>query len=158
MSDYELPDQVKDPGEVRNISVEFFNLCARFWEPNKPFSTSTVVRPSVGNGLEYVATTGGTTKSVEPRWPTTVGQSVVDGSVTWQAQAASASSLNVPSAPAVTATPSGITASSVSVVDSTRLVFTLSGGTEGQSYELAISATINGNVRMRRMTVNVQRR
>lgn len=37
--------------------------------------------------LYYTATTTGTTGTVEPVWPNTIGETVVDGSVTWQATA-----------------------------------------------------------------------
>lgn len=37
--------------------------------------------------LYYTCTVAGTTGTVEPTWPTTVGDTVVDGTVTWQATA-----------------------------------------------------------------------
>jgi hypothetical protein len=36
-----------------------------------------------GNGYYYECTTAGTTGATEPTWPTTAGNTVVDGSVTW---------------------------------------------------------------------------
>lgn len=40
-------------------------------------------RPTVANGYRYEVTTAGTTAAGEPAWPTTVGGTVVDGTVTW---------------------------------------------------------------------------
>lgn len=39
--------------------------------------------PTVANGYYYEVTVAGTTASVQPTWPTTIGNTVVDGSVTW---------------------------------------------------------------------------
>ena len=41
------------------------------------------VIPSVTNTYFYRATTAGTSDASEPTWPTTVGETVVDGTVTW---------------------------------------------------------------------------
>jgi hypothetical protein len=40
-------------------------------------------KPTVSNGLYYKATVAGTTGASQPTWPTTVGATVVDGTVTW---------------------------------------------------------------------------
>lgn len=64
------------------------------WTANTPkskfigtdFPTSLMVRPTDGNqnGFFYQCTTSGTTHaSVEPTWPTTIGNTVSDGSVVW---------------------------------------------------------------------------
>lgn len=44
----------------------------------------TYVRPLISNGFIYIATTNGVTGSTQPSWPTTVGGTVVDGTVTWR--------------------------------------------------------------------------
>ncbi len=41
------------------------------------------VTPKTANGFFFKCTTGGTTGSTEPTWPSTVGTTVTDGSVTW---------------------------------------------------------------------------
>lgn len=157
MSDFELSDVEKDPAEERTIAVDLLALCAKFWEPSKPYSAASTVRPTSSTGFEYVATAG-TSGSKEPRWPTVAGQTVIDGSVTWTAQAASTASLNVPTVPAVPVTPSGLTVAGISIADTTRILATFSGGTDGQDYEAAFTATINGNVRVRRVLVKVRKR
>jgi len=40
-------------------------------------------RPVTANGYYYKVTTAGTTGASEPAWPTTIGNTVVDGTVTW---------------------------------------------------------------------------
>lgn len=42
-----------------------------------------VVLPSTSNGYCYEATTGGDTSGTEPTWPTTIGDTVTDGTVVW---------------------------------------------------------------------------
>lgn len=50
------------------------------------YGVGQYVRPSVFNGFVYKATVAGTTGGAEPAWPTTIGATVVDGSVTWTAE------------------------------------------------------------------------
>lgn len=57
------------------------------WTANTAKTTSgpiSFVVPTVANGFYYKCTTGGTTDATtQPTWPTTVGSTVVDGTVTW---------------------------------------------------------------------------
>ena len=52
------------------------------WAANTVYSKTTI-SPSVANGCSYSCTTAGTSGTIEPIWPTTVGQTVIDGTVTW---------------------------------------------------------------------------
>lgn len=47
------------------------------------YTAGDVVRPAAGNGFLYRATTSGTTAGAPPAFPTNIGDTVVDGSVTW---------------------------------------------------------------------------
>jgi len=58
------------------------------WEVGETYSEGAFVEPTVLNGYIYEATAGGTSHAeTEPTWPTTVGETVVDNTVTWTCRA-----------------------------------------------------------------------
>jgi hypothetical protein len=66
------------------------------WLGSQAVSTGTYRRPSApvtAGTMLYCATTGGTTGSSQPTWPTTVGATVTDGTVVWTCKGAIARSI-----------------------------------------------------------------
>lgn len=47
------------------------------------YEVGDVVRPSAANGYVYRCVVAGTSSGTPPTWPTVVGQTVADGTVTW---------------------------------------------------------------------------
>ena len=47
--------------------------------------TGSVVKPTSQNGFHFKATTNGVSSGSEPTWPTSIGATIVDGGVTWEA-------------------------------------------------------------------------
>lgn len=61
---------------------------ANIWLANTAYGQYTYAEPTTYNGYKYEATTGGTSHATtEPTWPTTIGNTVVDGTVTWTCRA-----------------------------------------------------------------------
>lgn len=80
---------VIDPNEKRLIGVIYKPDA---WSQNTVYYVRGVddydiVLPSTANGFYYKATNPGKSGTVEPTWPTTVGEAVSDGSVVWEAVA-----------------------------------------------------------------------
>jgi len=57
------------------------------WVGLTAYGLGVFVRPTVENGFRYEATTAGTTAAGEPAWPLVLGNTVVDGTVTWTCRA-----------------------------------------------------------------------
>jgi phage tail sheath gpL-like len=53
------------------------------WVLTTSYPVGAMTQPTTANGYFYKATTGGTSGASQPTWPTTVGGTVTDGSVTW---------------------------------------------------------------------------
>ena len=54
------------------------------WQASTAYSIGAIVRPTTANGYWYVCDVAGTSGSSQPSWPTTVGATVTDGTVTWR--------------------------------------------------------------------------
>lgn len=74
-------------GGLTLSGVTLNTVVANSWTVSHAVSTAFVagqiVRPSTGNGFIYVCVVGGTTSGTAPTWPTTLYQTVTDGTVTW---------------------------------------------------------------------------
>lgn len=65
------------------------------WAANTTYALNAQVFPTGGNGFVYTCTTAGETANTPPDWPTTIGQTVQDGSAVWTCTAAMAPNGNV---------------------------------------------------------------
>lgn len=54
------------------------------WQASKAYILNHAVIPTIYNGYAYVVTTAGTSGATEPVWPTTLGNTVSDGSIVWK--------------------------------------------------------------------------
>jgi len=67
-------------GRVLNLNTGLFPVS---WVASGAVTLNTYRTPVVLNGFIYKATVGGTNGATEPTWPTTVGATVVSGTVTY---------------------------------------------------------------------------
>jgi len=54
------------------------------WEASTVYAVGDSVEPTVDNTYRYECTVAGSSNSSEPSWPTTIGNTVNDGGVTWK--------------------------------------------------------------------------
>lgn len=57
------------------------------WSGTTSFFVGSAVVPTVGNGFSYRCVVKGASGGTEPVWPTTLGQTVTDGTCTWLCKA-----------------------------------------------------------------------
>jgi hypothetical protein len=123
----------QDPAESLDYAIEFALHCARLREPNTDYALNTRVQPHRPTGFQYVASGAGRSGTDQPRWPTTLGATVTDGSVTWTAEAISTASLARTLSNATWTADSGLTVTGAAVVG-TRATCLISGPQLGQRY------------------------
>ena len=78
---------MQDEGDGEDARVRWLKrhtlLGSTAWVANTAYALGAIVIPTVNNGLWYECTTAGTSGASQPTWPTTEGQTVADGTVTW---------------------------------------------------------------------------
>lgn len=136
----------KRPGETVDRTLNLRGEIQQAWRAGVEYATNAYVRPTRPNGFDYKVTSAGTgrTSAAEPRWPTTVGGTVTDGSITWTCQAPSTSSCDPLSGSATVTPPTGITATHVSTDPLGDVKLRLAGGTAGQDYGVLVTAPTSG--------------
>jgi len=66
------------------VNVTQANVWTLTWAASTGYTAGSVVRPTTGNGYLYMVISGsGNSSTTQPTWPTVIGESVVDGAVTW---------------------------------------------------------------------------
>jgi len=91
-----------DPG-TDQIAISIANLTAA-WTASTAVTLNEYRRPVTNNGYRYQCTTAGTTHSAEPTWPTTIGNTVSDGTAVWTC----VSKLHVPTEVKLASTQGGL--------------------------------------------------
>lgn len=134
---------------------------SRKWEADSPFAASVKIRP-LGDptGFQY-SSSGGQSGSEEPAWPTAIGETLTDGSITWTAEAVDGDSLadGIASDTWGPSDPVGLTVDAQAPLVDPGAQLTaayLSGGTPGEVYEIENTVTSdNGQELVARIVLSV---
>lgn len=80
--------QIEGNGENTNVRWGKLYHLDSPWVKSTAYSLGNYVWPTTFNGYRYQCTTAGTSGSSEPTWPTTLGNTVSDGTAVWTCAAA----------------------------------------------------------------------
>lgn len=154
------PVVLNDPEEARGVALSLYRECANFWRANEAYGLGEYIRPNRATGYSYECTTAGSSGAREPVWPTSIGATVPDGSVTWTCAPAAANGVTAISAPTASSEPTGLAITNVSVSESTKILATYSapGSTFGQDFDAVFSFTLDGEPRRARQQVQIRKR
>lgn len=148
----------KDPAEKLDYAVNFEPGLLRRWIPGAHHEVDDRVRPTKPNGYQLKCTVAGQSGSKEPTtWPTTVGETITEGSVTWQCEAISDDGLvaTLDGTPNWTAE-AGVTVSA-ETADGQMAFAKIEGGADGEDYSILIEAPCtDGTTRVKRAILPVR--
>lgn len=134
----------KRPGETLDRIFDLRPEILRAWRRGVEYGAAEFVRPSAPNGYDYECTVAGRTAQREPRWPTVIGTSVPDGSLTWTCRAPNSASQDQLSGSATLTVPTGITATHLSTEATGDVLLRFGGGIAGQDYSVLASVNTAG--------------
>ena len=81
---------IADPGGAgvsKNYKILYIpdEVIPSDWQATNGYSVDDICKPTTPNDYWYICTVAGTSSGTEPAvWPTTIGETEVDGSVTWE--------------------------------------------------------------------------
>lgn len=144
MADCQIIQEVcKRAGERKLFpAFDLTNAFSRIWLPSKPYGAGVLIRPATTRrktGFEYESDGGVAGPSEPKRWPTTVGDTLVDGSITWTCREMSTASLIYRISSVTYDTPAGITLHEQDFIDDAaaqQVPMEVSGGTVGSTYDV----------------------
>lgn len=150
-----LQKTCKTEGETKRWGFDYggydsesgtWSFLVRTWAPGTQFANELTVRPfGFPTGFQY-SSSGGWSGLVEPRWPTTVGGTVTDGSITWTCEAISNDSLNATIATSAWSAEAGITVDNDTLTNTEGVQIVtveVSGGTAGQTFDITNVVTLS---------------
>ena len=129
------------PQSVLDYAFDLTERFAILRQPNYPYASGAHVRSFEGGTGWQFQSSGGVTNGdeFEPDWPIESGDTVVDGSLTWTAEAITFDSLRYRIDSVTWTAPDGITLTNEQVIDQPAMQevrVTLAGGTAGEKYRI----------------------
>lgn len=89
-----IEEVCKRPGDIKDWAIDWRVETFRYRMPGVEYQSGVHLRPLVANGFEYqVENNGQSNEKTEPKWPTTLGETVSDGSLTLTCVALSSNGL-----------------------------------------------------------------
>lgn len=80
---YQLGASASNLTGVRGVSALSFAVTATAWTATATKASGDLAKATASPSYAFRCTTAGTTGATEPTWPTTIGATVTDGTVTW---------------------------------------------------------------------------
>jgi hypothetical protein len=143
----------KTPTDIKDWGFDWSGETFRFWRFGTAYDAAARVRPTVATGFEYEASGAGQSSGKkEPRWPITLGGTVVDGSITWTAVALSVAGLvRSISSSTWAAEDADITLSDPASINAAGTQFAsvkVNGGTDGNTRDATNEVTFSDGVKL----------
>lgn len=114
------------------FELDWRDVIVTVWRPDADYVLASIIRPPVGNGHYYEATTAGRSSRLLPEFVPAVGETFTDGTVIWTGRHPSTPVLDAISE-SVWTPDAGISEVS-NTINGFLTKITISGGVEGEQY------------------------
>jgi hypothetical protein len=146
-------------GETFPVTLSCFGICAEYWAANEQYDVGDFVWPAKPLGFVLECTGpvgGGRSGATEPKSKGKVaGDTVSDGSVTWTLRVPDNVNGIRPITSVEATGPAGITISSPVISENTKVLVDYMSTAVDETFEVVLSITIGGRVRVCRQEVHV---
>lgn len=149
-----IKEVCKRPTDVKDWAFNWAAETFRYFTLGGEYAAGDRIRPTVANGFEYEAGGDGQTSGrKEPTWPTTLGGTVVSGSITFTCVALSTAGLFRTIATSVwePETDSGLTVSGDTVTNTagTQMAYAkVAGGTDDTVFDVVNRVTFSDDIEL----------
>lgn len=128
----------KPDNAERVYRFDWSRALEQVWRASTEYGPTEFVRPRIANGFEYEATNPGQSDAYEPRWPVTIGETVVDGSLVWTCRDFGTEASDTIEAVSVVSLDGELTIGRVQFIGM-QAIFEVSGGVAGNVHDIEVT-------------------
>lgn len=159
--DYTFDPVQVDPAGSRDVILDLFGQCARFWRANEHYDVGETVRPARPTGFAYQCVRAGTSGWREPVWNRVLHEQLAtdDGYAQWMCVPAEGAGVEQLSALLAASDPIGLMFTALAIDEFTKIsvVYSAPGSRVGDTFDAVFSFNVGDVPRVARQRVVINK-